>query len=135
MILAATTNMARTDTLHSASMSTGRHRSSVVGGSLWMIGISLALFFLPAINGFLGGLIGGYKVGGAGRALGAAILPAVIVGLGLWLLLAVLDAPLIGLMSGVALMVLILCSSLGLLAGAAIGGAAANNDRPHIASR
>ncbi len=100
-----------------------------------MIGISLALFFLPAINGFLGGLIGGYKVGGAGRALGAAILPAVIVGLGLWLLLAVLDAPLIGLMSGVALMVLILCSSLGLLAGAAIGGAAANNDRPHIASR
>jgi hypothetical protein len=124
--------MARTDTLHSASSNTGR--SSIVGGSLWMIGISLALFFLPAINGFLGGVVGGYKVGGAGRALAAAILPAVAVGLGLWLLLAVLDAPLIGLLSGVTLLVLILCSSLGLLVGAAIGGAASSNDRPHIAS-
>jgi hypothetical protein len=104
-------------------------RSSVFSGSLWMVGISLALFFLPAINGFVGGLVGGYKVGGSGRALTAAILPAIVVGLGLWLLLAVLEAPVIGFLSGIALIGLIVFSSLGLLLGAAIGGAVSDKPR------
>lgn len=62
------------------SNTSGSERSSVVGASLRMVGVSLALFFLPAINGLIGGLVGGYK-GGMSRALVAAILPAAIVGL------------------------------------------------------
>jgi hypothetical protein len=104
-------------------------RSSIVVGSLWMVGLSLALFFVPAINGFVGGLVGGYKVGGPGRALTAGILPAIVVGLGLWVLLAVVDAPVIGLLSGIALTALIVLSSLGLLIGAAIGGAVSGKTR------
>jgi len=100
--------------------------TSVVGGSLWMVGISLALFFLPAINGFVGGLVGGYKVGGTGRALAAAVIPAIVVGVVLWFVLAVLDAPVIGFLGGMALMLGIVLSSLGLLLGAVVGGAASN---------
>jgi hypothetical protein len=101
-------------------------RSSIFGASLWMVGLSLALFFVPAINGFIAGLVGGYKVGGAGRALTAAILPAIVVALGLWLVLAVLDAPVVGFLSGIALIGLVVFSSLGLLLGALIGGAASD---------
>ncbi len=100
-----------------------RDRKSIVIGSLWMVGLSLLLFFLPLINGFVGGLVGGYKVGGVGRALMAAILPAIVVAAGLWILLAVLDAPLIGLVAGATLGLLVLLSDLGLFLGAGIGGA------------
>lgn len=101
----------------------GGERSSVVSGSLWMVGISVALFFLPAINGFVGGLVGGYKVGGLRRALTAAVLPAGAVGVLLWIVLAIVDAPVVGFLSGVAALGLIVLSSLGLLIGAAVGGA------------
>lgn len=119
--------MARADVIHHTGPE--GERASVVSGSLWMVGLTLALFFLPAINGLVGGLVGGYKVGGTGRALTAAILPAVVVGLALWVLLAVLDAPIVGFLSGIALIGLILVSSLGLLLGAAIGGAMSDKRR------
>jgi hypothetical protein len=88
-----------------------------------MIGISMLLFFLPAINGLIGGAVGGYKAGSATRGLGAAILPAIISGLGIWVLLAILDAPVLGFLAGMAFGLWALVSSIGLLIGAAIGGA------------
>jgi hypothetical protein len=97
--------------------------TSLVAAALWMIGISLVLFFLPAINGLIGGAVGGYKAGSAKRGLGAALLPAVIVGVGIWLLLAVFEAPILGFLAGVAVGLWALISSIGLLIGAAIGGA------------
>lgn len=103
-----------------------RRHDSVVAGSLWMMGVSLVLFFLPAINGLIGGVVGGYKVGNVKRALGAALLPAVVVAVGLWILLAVLDLPVVGFLSGVALGLWVLFSSLGVLVGAAVGGAMAD---------
>jgi len=103
--------------------------SSIIAGSLWMIGISLVLFFLPAINGLIGGIVGGYKVGTVGRAIGAAVLPAVVVGLGMWILFALLDAPVIGFIGGVAMGLWALFSSVSLLIGAVIGGAIAPS--PH----
>lgn len=99
--------------------------SSVLASSLWMIGISLVLFFLPAINGLIGGAVGGYKAGSVGRALAAAVLPAIVVGLVIWGLLALFNAPIIGFISGVAVGVWALFSSIGLLIGAAVGGAMA----------
>lgn len=96
--------------------------SSIVVSALWMIVISLLLFFLPAINGLIGGAVGGYKAGSAGRGVGAAILPSVIVGLSLWGLLASFERPLLGFFGGLAVGLWALISSISLLIGAAIGG-------------
>lgn len=104
-------------------------RSSIVASSIWMIVVSLLLFFLPAVNGLIGGAVGGYKAGAVGRALGAAVLPAVVVGLGLWVLLALLDLPIIGFISGIAVGLWALLSSIGVLLGALIGGALAPSGR------
>jgi hypothetical protein len=97
-------------------------RSSVFVGALWMVVLSLALFFLPLLNGLIAGVVGGYKVGGVGRALVAAILPSVFVGAGLWIIFALFEAPVWGMVAGFAVGLLILLSDLGLFIGAAIGG-------------
>jgi hypothetical protein len=108
-------------------------RTSMVAASLWMIVISLALFFLPLVNGLIGGAIGGYKAGDWKRALAAAILPAVVVAAGLWVLLALLNAPFWGLIAGTALGAVIVLADVGLLIGAVVGGAIRQNDLEHLA--
>lgn len=99
--------------------------SSIIVSSLWMIVISLVLFFLPALNGLIGGAVGGYKAGSAGRGLTAAVLPSIVVGLVLWGLFAIFDAPVIGFLGGLAVGLWALISSIGLLIGALVGGAMA----------
>lgn len=109
-------------------------RGSVVLGSLLMVGVSLVLFFVPIVNGLLGGLAGGYLVGTVKRALLAAVLPAVVVAAGLWILFALLDAPVWGVLAGLAVGGFIVLSDLGLFLGAAIGGAlGAREGRPALA--
>lgn len=98
-------------------------RSSIIAGSLWMIGVTLVLFFLPLINGIVGGIIGGYKVGGAKRAMLAAILPAFVVAIGLWLIFALADAPVWGFLAGLTAAALVALADVGIFIGAAIGGA------------
>jgi hypothetical protein len=100
-----------------------RRQSSVVAGSLWMIGLTLALFFLPLVNGLVGGFVGGYKVGGVGRALIAALLPAIVVAVALWIVFAVFDAPVWGVVAGLTGAILILLADVGIFIGAVIGGA------------
>lgn len=108
--------------------SIGRHPtererpSSILSASLWMLGLTLALFFLPLINGFIGGFVGGYKVGGLARALAAALLPGVVVALMTWLLLGVLGVPTIGFFAGAGTLMLVLLADLGILLGASVGG-------------
>jgi hypothetical protein len=87
-----------------------------------MVGISLLLFFIPAVNGFIGGLVGGYRIGGVGKALLAAILPAFIVSVCLWVIFTLLQAPVLGLMAGLAVGLLIFLADLGIFVGAAVGG-------------
>ena len=99
-----------------------RDRTSVVVGSLWMLGITLVLFFLPLVNGLIGGLVGGYKVGSPGRALAAAILPGAVAAVGLWLLLALFNLPFLGFFAGLAVGIAVLLSEVGLLVGALGGG-------------
>lgn len=98
-------------------------RSSVIVSAIWMIAVSLVLFFLPAINGLIGGLVGGYKAGTTGRALTAAVLPAIAVFFGVWGLMAMFDHAVIGFISGIAVAIWALISSIGLVIGALIGGA------------
>jgi len=109
-------------------------RSSLVAGSAWMVLISLLLFFVPLLNGFVGGLIGGYKVGTVGRGLTAALLPAVVVAVGLWALLALAELPLVGMLAGVAIGLAVVFSELGLFLGAVVGGLIAAN-RPPVERR
>lgn len=104
--------------------------STVVVGSLWMVGITLLLFFLPLVNGLVGGLVGGYKVGSPGRALIASILPGLAVAVGLWLLLAAFDLPIVGLFAGLAGGIAVLLSEVGLLVGALGGGLLARTRAP-----
>lgn len=87
-----------------------------------MIGLTLGLFFLPAINGLVGGFVGGYKVGSMRRGLMAAAIPAVVAAVGLWLLFAILGSPVVGILTGSALGLMIALSELGLFVGAALGG-------------
>ena len=100
--------------------------SNLFSASAWMVGITLALFFVPLINGLIGGFVGGYKVGTPGRAMGAAVLPAVIASGGLWLLMISLDLPVIGFVAGLAVGILILLADLGIFVGALIGGFVSN---------
>ena len=111
---------------HPGRQLAAQDRSSIVAGSLWMIGVTLLLFFLPLINGIIGGAIGGYKVGGAKRAMVAAILPSVVVAVGLWLIFALFEAPVWGLLAGVTAAALVALADVGIFIGAAIGGALAN---------
>jgi hypothetical protein len=107
--------------------------SSIVASALWMIAISVLLFFAPAVNGLIGGAVGGYKAGSISRGLAAGVLPAIVVGAALWVILALFDAPILGFFGGVAVGLWALLSSLGLLLGAAFGGAIAP-DRPAAAA-
>src|SRR5690606_20293773 len=104
--------------------------SSILASSLWMIVVSLLLFFVPAVNGLVGGAVGGYKAGSAGRGIMAAVLPSIVVGLSLWGLLAWYDRPVLGFFGGLAVGLWALISSVALLIGAAIGGVLAPNRSP-----
>ncbi|RYZ51995.1 MAG: hypothetical protein EOP07_20340 [Proteobacteria bacterium] len=100
--------------------------TNVVAASAWMVGITLALFFLPLLNGLIGGFVGGYKVGSPGRAIGAAVLPAAIATAGLWAILSSFDHPVLGFLAGVAVGVLVLLADVGIFIGAFIGGFVSN---------
>lgn len=101
------------------------HKKNLVVGSLWMVGLTMALFFLPAVNGLIAGTVGGYMVGSMKRAVLAAVLPAFAAAIGLWVMLATLDFPVVGFFVGAAMGVHIILSEIGLFLGAAIGGTVA----------
>ncbi len=85
-------------------------------------------FFLPVVNGIIGGLVGGYKVGSTKNAIMAAILPAIGAGFLLWIVMSLANTPFLGAAAGgAALALLVVLSDLGLLVGAAIGGTIAQN--------
>lgn len=107
-------------------------KTTVVASAVWMIAISLVLFFVPAVNGLIGGAVGGYKAGTVQRALYAAVLPAIVVGLVLWGLFALMDAPIIGFFGSLAIGIYALFSSIGLLIGAVVGGAFAPGDTARV---
>jgi hypothetical protein len=101
--------------------STYDHHASIVMGAVWMVVLSLALFFVPGVNGLIAGLVGGYLVGSVGRAMASAVLPALIIAVGLWILLAAVGMPILGFFAGAAVTVLIVLAEVGLFLGAASG--------------
>lgn len=107
-------------------------RKSIVVASIWMVVISLSLFFLPLVNGLLGGATGGYLAGNWKRGLLAAVLPAIVLSVGTWLLLTAFDMPVVGLVAGTAIGFLVVFADIGLFLGAVVGGIIAESRQHRV---
>lgn len=104
-----------------------KNSGSVIGGSLWMLFISILLFWLPIFGPLIAGVVGGMKSGGVGSAIVAVFLPGIAMGLLLvFLPVASLGGlPVIGAIIAAALAfgVIFIGLQIGLLlVGAIIGG-------------
>jgi hypothetical protein len=104
-------------------------KGSVVSGMLWMIFLSVLLFWLPILGPLLAGIVGGKKSGGVLRALTACILPIVILSTVVWISFTVVGLPFHGLLIagalGGSLVVYLLFHNFALVCGAIVGGALA----------
>jgi hypothetical protein len=47
---------------------------------VWMLVLSILLFWMPVVGPLIAGFVGGRKSGGVGNAILAALLPGVIIG-------------------------------------------------------
>ena len=99
-----------------------RQEGSIGSATLWMVVLSVLLFWLPTLGPLIAGFVGGRRAGGVGNALGAAVIPAVIVSALIFLVGAIFDLPIIGGLVGTGILVVILIQSLPLLIGAIGGG-------------
>jgi len=100
-----------------------RKKGSISSAIIWMILISILLFWLPILGPFIAGLVGGKKAGGVGSAIAAVILPAVIFGALLFFLTTTISGlPLIGAIAGAGGAFLALAHVGPLLVGAIVGG-------------
>ena len=98
-------------------------KGSLVSAIFWMIFISLLLFWLPVAGPLLAGFVGGHKAGSLGSAILATLLPAVVMGIGLFALATALTGfPLIGAIAAAGGLVLALSHVGLLLVGAIVGG-------------
>ena len=98
-------------------------QGSIVKGCLWMLIITVLLFWLPLIGPLVAGFVGGKRAGGIGAGIMAAILPAILVG-GLMFALAAMmtGIPVLGVVAGMGGLALALSLVGPLLIGAVIGG-------------
>jgi hypothetical protein len=90
---------------------------------VWMFVLSILLFWLPVLGMFIAGLVGGRKAGSVGTAVGAVLLPALVVAVVMFLMATALTGiPLLGAIAGFGAGVLVVANVVPLLAGAVIGG-------------
>jgi len=103
-----------------------KQRGSILAGFLWMLVISILLFWLPFFGPLIAGLVGGRAAGSPGRALVAALLPAIIIACGVFIV-STLSLPIVGVLvgalAGLGLLVVAAAHAVPLLIGAVIGGA------------
>lgn len=98
-------------------------RGSVLGGAIWMIVISLLLFWIPGIGGFIAGIVGGKSAGGVGSALLAWLLSSILLAIAFGLLGTLLSGMvLIGALAGLGGLMLGLIDAGARLLGAILGG-------------
>lgn len=107
-------------------------RGDVVTAMLWMLILSLLLFWLPFIGPLVAGIVGGKKAGDIPTAVMAVFLPVILMGgafffVGSGLTGVFLIGALAGLM-GAGLMIVLL-AMIPLLLGAVIGGWMAARDK------
>jgi len=98
-------------------------QTRIIGGAIWMFVISILLFWLPVAGPLIAGVVGGKKAGGVGPAILAALLPAIVVGIALFVFATVLTGiPLLGAVAGAGGFALVAAHVGPLLVGAIIGG-------------
>lgn len=104
-------------------MSNDTPQGGVVGPAFVMLLLSVLLFWLPGLGSLIAGIVGGKMAGGVGRALLAAMLPGLVLGIGLFVFSTLLTGlPLIGILAGAGVLLLVLTQVGTLLLGALIGG-------------
>jgi len=94
-----------------------KKQGSIFIAFLWMLFLSILLFWIPVFGQFIAGLVGGKKAGGAGRAIIAFLLPAII-----FTLLFICAFPLVPII-GISSSLLLIMSNFTLFCGAIVGGA------------
>ncbi|MDI3341732.1 MAG: hypothetical protein QJR03_14500 [Sphaerobacter sp.] len=104
-------------------MAVERGQGSLVSAVVWMILLSILLFWLPAIGPLIAEIVAGRKAGDIGTALLAAIIPAILAGLLLFILGTAFALPAVGAIAGAGVLVVLVVNSVPLLVGALIGGA------------
>lgn len=98
-------------------------QGSIILGMVWMAVISLLLFWLPLLGPLIAGIVGGKTAGSAGRGFLAALIPAAIFALLLFIFSAALTSvPLLGLVLSLGIFVVIVIQGAPLIIGALIGG-------------
>ncbi len=103
-------------------MSDGK-QGSMIMGMIWMMVISLLLFWLPGIGPLIAGIVGGKVSGGVGSGLLAAIIPGLVLAIALFAAGTMLTAlPQIGAILAGGGFLLYLIYIPPLLIGALIGG-------------
>ena len=97
-------------------------QGKILGPSIWMIVVSLLLFWLPGFGPLIAGYVGGRMAGNVSAAFSAALLPMVVAGLGVFIAVTLIGLPFIGVIAGTALVIYIIAHEIALIAGAVIGG-------------
>ncbi len=100
-----------------------KRKGSVRSAAIWMMVLSVLLFWMPLFGPFIAGLVGGAKAGSVGNALLAALLPAITVGLLLLVMWTVVGLPIVGAVFAAASFGLVVAHSVSLIAGALVGAA------------
>ncbi len=98
-------------------------KGSMIMGMVWMLVISLLLFWLPGIGPLIAGIVGGKIAGGVGSGFLAALLPGLILAIALFVAGTMLTTlPVIGAILAGGTLILYLFYIPPLLIGALIGG-------------
>ena len=102
---------------------TGKPEGSIFMGAVWMLVLSILLFWMPVAGPLLAGFVGGRKAGGVMAAIVAAVLPGLVMGVALFFLGSLLTGlPLFGAVAGMGVFALSLFHVGPLLLGAIVGG-------------
>lgn len=99
-------------------------RASFIKATLWMVGLSLLLFWLPIIGPVAAGLAGGWFAGTVGRAVLASLMPAVLLTALILLVSAAVSLPLVGGLTASVVGLVILLGDLPLVLAAIVGAVA-----------
>lgn len=114
----------------------GTDAQTVLHASAWMVGLSVALFWIPAIGPFIAGFVGGKKAGAIFPAIVAVFLPSLVIGFLSFFVGGMLGGiPIIGQLLGAAFAMAgwaVSTMQVGpLLIGALVGGWTSNKPSNH----
>jgi hypothetical protein len=96
-------------------------RERFVAGAVTMGLVTVLLFFVPLVNGIIGGMAGGIRVADAGRSIWAGFAAVAPVALALFLVLGLAGAPVLGVPTRPTTLMLIVMACIGILIGAPLG--------------